>query len=1791
MSDIVNTATIKVVTDASEATAGLRPLDDSIAKTGKSLENLEATAKRTGKTVETVGQSPGLERVGDGAGTAAVRVDRATKNMADSIQRATTAMSAGAKGSAAYYEALANSRGINVGALRPYLAQLEEATRKADLAADAQRRLDESTKFLDGLRSRTEGIGKSASQLAALRAEQLGVSEAAAGMIAKLREQEEAGESVWGNLGEMAGSFKEVLLGLAAGAAAAGLAIGALVNNAINDLAELDDMAQKTGSSVESLSKIQKVAAVFGPDMGAVSGALDKLAKGMATVDDESNKTQKALSALGVSAKDSSNKLRDPSEVLVDAAKALQNYNDGAAKTAIITDLIGKSGADLLPFLNDLAENYDKVGSVSSEAASAAAGFQDQLGWMKLQFKDLFTAIAVDALPALSDLAGAFQDVYKGQADLAEGKGKEWADEMALGIAQAADAAVILGRSLAIIWNSLKAVLADMKVATTAIVNLNPVVAGYKALNGGSALGDLKKAVDERNKVVTTANERLEELLNRPLGQFENAFLERMKARGKEAEAPAGTKSNLNYEAGNDKSEKAREAALKKEEDAYASLTAAIAAKTEENRLEIAVSQQATESQKLQIKIDQETATGKLKLTDDHKRAIQAKLDDLAASEKLLKADQAQREVTKYINESTQARQQQIAALGVEYAMYGKSADARSSAMAAVEAQTWKEKELAKLREDNKPISDQIVKQLDAEAKARAEVSQAVLGQTKALQYAAQLEDENKKFGIQYIADDKLRAAAQLSLDTETWEERIRLAGEGTEAQKILQQNFDTWYQNQSVKPYLEDQKRTWSSVENTAHETFISIFDSGKSALDRLRDTLKNGLLDLFYQMTIKKWVINVQADVTGSILGSASSIGGQVGAGSGNPLGSLMSASSIANAGSKAWSSVSGGFAGLSDAVAGGVQSAMSAMGYTPLASQGLATAGGQALTPLANGAGAAAGYLGGAAVGIYGGRALSGGYAISGSGNGLVNVGTIAGAIVGGPIGAAIGGLIGGAANRLFGRKAPEIESQGIRGSYNGNGNLTGQNYQNIVEKGGIFRSTKRYPEAQALAEEMQSQLGQAFLAITDSSTTLAKSLGLGADSLSNYSKLFDIKLTGDAAKDQQAIEAFFGGVADEVANKLVPSLAQFSQTGEAAATTLQRLAGEFDATTIAAQNIGKTAEQVFGSIGLSSAASRERLVQLAGGTSSLTSLTGSYAQNYLSEAERLAPVSRALDEALGKLALSSIPNTRDEFKKLVDGFDLTSEAQAKQFVSLMQLGDAFALVHPATEDTADAAKKAAEALAEVNKGYQQQIDELVKASLPAAEVRAMEIAGMDASTVALYDRLRALQKEASVAEERKGLQDQLDELTMTSAQLLEKQRAALDESNRALFDQIQSIKSLKDAASTLLGGVDNAFSVLQKVVSREKDLLQKRIDSETEAVSRLKSLTDTISSTLDGTNVSGADAIGRQTAQAQIKAALASVKGGAQLSDDQIKSLGKALGAVSQDSSKQFGSKEDYLFDFLTTRNDIAQLGDLTGDQLSAEEKALEQLQDQSKALDDMLAKTQDQIDILKGISTTGLSIEQALYGVQTAIVAAQQNSVASAASAIAKAYQDALGRNPDSAGMEFWQNQVAAGTSIGAITGSIKNSSEAQVRNLYQDLLGRSADAGGLSFFLKSGASLSEIAAAIKSSDEYKKLHGVPGFAAGGIFGGGLRIVGENGPELEATGPSRIWSSNQTAALLARASSPDGNSAALAEAVRDLKSENAKQRGVIETMAKDMAAMATILKGVSPNGTFIKTRSN
>ncbi|AZB65328.1 hypothetical protein EBL87_16325 [Cereibacter sphaeroides] len=80
---------------------------------------------------------------------------------------------------------------------------------------------------------------------------------------------------------------------------------------------------------------------------------------------------------------------------------------------------------------------------------------------------------------------------------------------------------------------------------------------------------------------------------------------------------------------------------------------------------------------------------------------------------------------------------------------------------------------------------------------------------------------------------------------------------------------------------------------------------------------------------------------------------------------------------------------------------------------------------------------------------------------------------------------------------------------------------------------------------------------------------------------------------------------------------------------------------------------------------------------------------------------------------------------------------------------------------------------------------------------------------------------------------------------------------------------------------------------------------------------------------------------------------------------------------------------------------------------------------------------------------------------------------------------------------------------------------------------------------------------------------VPGFAAGGLHAGGLRLVGELGPELEATGPSRIHSAGRTADILGGAAM---GATEVAGAVRDLQAELVALRAENAQIARELAEM-------------------
>lgn len=103
------------------------------------------------------------------------------------------------------------------------------------------------------------------------------------------------------------------------------------------------------------------------------------------------------------------------------------------------------------------------------------------------------------------------------------------------------------------------------------------------------------------------------------------------------------------------------------------------------------------------------------------------------------------------------------------------------------------------------------------------------------------------------------------------------------------------------------------------------------------------------------------------------------------------------------------------------------------------------------------------------------------------------------------------------------------------------------------------------------------------------------------------------------------------------------------------------------------------------------------------------------------------------------------------------------------------------------------------------------------------------------------------------------------------------------------------------------------------------------------------------------------------------------------------------------------------------------------------------------------------------------------------------------------------------------------------------------------------------------------------TDPARRLAAVRGFASGGDFSGGMRLVGEQGPELEVTGPARIFDARTTQQILNGAG---GNTELLAE-MRALRASLDQLRSdqVVGdvTLARNTGQLVTLLNRVIKDG--------
>jgi hypothetical protein len=216
-------------------------------------------------------------------------------------------------------------------------------------------------------------------------------------------------------------SAKNIAAGVAAAVSGAVVAFAAMSKSAIDAADDLSKMAQSTGVSTETLSQLKYAADLSGTSMEGLNTSLRKLQKAQADAARGSDTAQKAFDALGVSATNADGSLKSTDELLLDVADRFSQMEDGAAKAALAQELFGKSGADLIPFLNQgragikaLTDEADRFGlTVSTKAGKAAEEFNDNLSRAQAVFNGLANQAAEQLLPTFAAITTNFIESAK----------------------------------------------------------------------------------------------------------------------------------------------------------------------------------------------------------------------------------------------------------------------------------------------------------------------------------------------------------------------------------------------------------------------------------------------------------------------------------------------------------------------------------------------------------------------------------------------------------------------------------------------------------------------------------------------------------------------------------------------------------------------------------------------------------------------------------------------------------------------------------------------------------------------------------------------------------------------------------------------------------------------------------------------------------------------------------------------------------------------------------------------------------------------------------------------------------------------------------------------------------------------------------------------------------------------------------------------------------------------------------------------------------------------------------
>lgn len=671
-----------------------------------------------------------------------------------------------------------------------------------------------------------------------------------------------------------------------------------LVKQSVDAADRLNELKAITGVSVQTLSALQLAAANSGIDIERLAGGINKMQRAMIEARDGNVALATTFKALGVDINGGTK------EALYAIAEAFETMPEGAQKTALAMQIFGKSGAELIPFLNNGAEGLRemeelaaKLGlTITDETAASADRFADVLGIMGQQSKGLGNELMRQLLPTL------------------EGLSKLWLDN--------AGAGGLMSEAVSVLVNVLKGFLitivgaigyakafGESVMAIFAAMSAAGKAGGLVTADGRAAFTEaLSKGFEQAGASAQATTERIRQIALNEMPGLEGSTIKAAKALG-----DLGKQTR--------DAEAAQKAAQKVAEE-FARAKQQLSEKSREfiqaQALELAGGEKLTDAQKQMLAIGEMLRDNYKKLTADERAQYTQKLLTIAANADAIDRRKA---LTKALDE------------------YAKSSDK------AAESQ---QRETDKLREKAAAIQEEIDKLGLTKSQQEAVIVRRYQNEAAALrELSAIMQLAGEGYGAEYEAIQRRIAALDLVIDR----------------QQTLQAKSGMVEAAEAAKKAWGDTAR---DIEQALTNAMVNGFGEGKSIGRSIGDWLMN-YFKTSVARSIAQSLTNAIGAVLrsvggngGGMLGSllSSVLGGGGGAGGGAGGGSMMT---------NIIGSLFGGSSMLSFAGTG-LMSTLTGVGFgTSMSAAGSLMAGGNIMGGLGMGLGAAAPYIA-AVAGLY-------------------------------------------------------------------------------------------------------------------------------------------------------------------------------------------------------------------------------------------------------------------------------------------------------------------------------------------------------------------------------------------------------------------------------------------------------------------------------------------------------------------------------------------------------------------------------------------------------------------------------------------------------------------------------------------------------------------------------------------------------------------------------------------------------------------------------------------------------